>query len=76
MLVNFTFLQKKKREKKRKYWIRKVFRVREEEGEFYTLFGSLKDNGQKFFKYFRMGSSKRENLKQLLHTYIEKKNKR
>jgi hypothetical protein len=52
-----------------------VFRVREEEGEFYTMFGSLKDNGQKLFKYFRMSSSKRENLKQLLHTDIEKKNK-
>ena len=77
MPVGFTFLQKKKSEKKkRKYWIHKVFRAREEEGEFYTLFGRLKNDRQKFFKYFRMNFSKFENLKQLLHTDIEKKNTR
>jgi len=49
--VGFTFLQKK-REKKRKYWIHKVFRAREKEGEFHTVFGRLKDDRQQFFKYF------------------------
>jgi hypothetical protein len=63
-----------KKKKKRKYWIHKVFRAREEEGEFHTLFGRLKNERQKFFKYFRMSFSKFENLKQLLHTDIEKKN--
>jgi len=53
-----------------------VFRAREEEGEFHTLFGRLKDVRQKFFKYFRVSFSKSENLKQLLHTAIEKKNTR
>jgi hypothetical protein len=52
-----------------------VFQAREDEGEFYTLFGRLKNDRQKFFKYFRMNFSKFENLKQLLHSYIEKKNK-
>jgi hypothetical protein len=61
---------------KRKYWIHNVFRAREEEGEFHTLFGRLKDDRQKFFKYFRMSISKFEDLKQLLHTDIEKKNAR
>ena len=77
MPVGFTFLQKKKSEKKkRKYWIHKVFRAREEEGKFHNLFGRLKDDRQKFFKYFRMSFSKFENLKQLFHTDIEKKNTR
>jgi hypothetical protein len=62
--------------KKGKYWIHKVFQAREEEGEFHTLFGHLKDDRQKFFKYFRMNFSKFENLKQLLHTDIEKRNTR
>jgi len=53
-----------------------VFRAREEEGEFQTVFGRLKDDRQQFFKYFRMIFSKFENLKQLLHTDIEKKNTR
>jgi hypothetical protein len=70
--VGFTFLQKKKSEKKRKLWVHKVFRAREEEGEFHTLFGHLKGDRQKFCKYFRMSVSKFENLKELLHTVIEK----
>jgi hypothetical protein len=74
--VGFTFLQIIKSLKKRKYWIHKVFRAREEEGEFHTLLGRLKDDRQKFFKYFRMSFSKFETLKQLLHTDIEKKNTR
>jgi hypothetical protein len=69
-------LIEEKRKKNRKYWIHKVFRTREEEGEFHTLFGRLKDDGQKFFKYFRMSFSKFENLKLLLQTHIEKMNTR
>ena len=61
---------------KRKYWIRSVFRAREEEGEFHTLFGRLKVERQTFFKYFRMSISKFGNLKQLLHTDIEKNTRR
>ena len=53
-----------------------MFRARGEEGEFHTPFGRLKDERQKFFKYFRMSFSKFENLKQLLHTDIEKNNTR
>ena len=53
-----------------------MFRAREEEGEFHTLFGRLKDDRQEVFKYFRISFSKFENLKQLLHTDIEKKNTR
>ena len=53
-----------------------MFRAREEEGEFHILFGHLKDDRQKIFKYFRMSLSKFENLKLLLHTVIEKKNTR
>jgi len=69
-------LVEEEKRKKRKYWIHKVFRAREEEGEFHTVFGRLKDNRQNFFKYFRMSFSKFENLKQLLHADIEKKNTR
>jgi hypothetical protein len=59
-----------------KILIHKVFRAREEEGEFYTLFGRMKDDWQKFFKYVRMSFLKFEKLKQLLHIDIEKKNTR
>lgn len=55
---------------KRKYWIHKVFWAGEEEGEFYSLFGRLKDDRQQLFKYIRMIVSKFENLEQLSHTDI------
>jgi hypothetical protein len=55
-------LSEEERRKKRKYWIYGTFRARQEEGEFYTLFGRLKDDNF-FFKYFRMFFSKFENLK-------------
>ena len=45
----YLLLEEEKRKKeKRKYWIHKVFRAREEEGEFHTLFGRLKDDRQIF----------------------------
>jgi len=40
--------EEKRKNEKRKYWIHKVFRAREEEGEFHTLFGHLKDDRQIF----------------------------
>jgi hypothetical protein len=45
----------------RKYWINNVSRAIEEEGEFHIQFGSLKNEGQQFFKYFRMSIWKFEN---------------
>jgi hypothetical protein len=65
----FYLLAEEERRRKLKYLIHKVFRSTEEEGEFHTLFGGLKNERQNFFKYFRMSFSKFENLNQLLHTH-------
>jgi hypothetical protein len=49
----------------------------EKRKENFTLcFVRMTDDRQKICKYFRMSISKFENLKQLLHTDIEKKNTR
>jgi hypothetical protein len=40
--------------RERKYWIHNVSRASEEEGEFHIQFGRLKNEVQKFFKYFRI----------------------
>jgi hypothetical protein len=71
----YLLAEEEKREK-RKYWIHNVFRAREEEREFHTLFGHLKDDRQTFFKYFKMSISKFENLTQLLPADNQKKNTR
>jgi hypothetical protein len=42
-------LAEEEKRKKRKLWVHKVFRAREEEGEFDTLFGRLKEDRQKFY---------------------------
>jgi hypothetical protein len=41
-------LAEEEKGKKRKYWIHKVFRAREEEREFHTVFGRLKDDSKYF----------------------------
>jgi hypothetical protein len=38
----------------RNYWVHNVSRTSEGEGEFHIQVGSLKNDGQNFFKYFRM----------------------
>jgi len=42
------FCRRRKAKKNLKYCIQKVFRAREEDGEFATLFGRLKNDGQSF----------------------------
>jgi hypothetical protein len=58
-------LAEEEKRKKGKLWVHKVFRAREEEGEFHTLLGRLNDDRQKFYKYFRMSVSKFEALMSL-----------
>ena len=41
-------LVEEEKRKKQNYWIRKIFRAREEEGEFHTLCGRFKDDRQNF----------------------------
>jgi len=50
---------------KLKYWIHNVIGANEEKERFQAMFGRLKCNRQKYFKYFRMGISKFENVKEL-----------
>jgi hypothetical protein len=44
----YLLAEEEKRGEKRKLCVHKVFRAREEEGEFHTLFGRLKDDRQNF----------------------------
>lgn len=42
------------KKKKRRIWVHDLWKKRESEGEFITLFRELMDDETKFFKYFRM----------------------
>ena len=50
----YLVLQEEKNRKKRKYWVHQLWRARDEEGEFHTIYSRLKDDQDKFFTYFRM----------------------
>jgi hypothetical protein len=71
LLAGFIFFQKKKKMMKNKKTQKRekensgfiTCSEQERRKENFTLFGRLNDDRQKFFKYFRMGFSKFENLK-------------
>lgn len=69
----FLVIEEEKR-KKRRYWVHNLWKAREEEGEFHTIFSRLKDDQEKFIKYFRMSIPKFLNLLEILGTDIQRHN--
>lgn len=53
-------------EKQRRYWVHEIYLKRKNCGEFYHLFPDLLADEEKFFKYFRMSSTKFYELLDLL----------
>jgi len=41
-------------DKRKRMWVRKCFRSRKSEGEYWTLYKELADDEIKFYQYFRM----------------------
>ena len=63
---------KQKKYKKRRFWIRNIFRQREIHGAFHTLFQELLKDEELFFRYHRMTPSRFEHLLSLIETQITK----
>ncbi|VEN62282.1 unnamed protein product, partial [Callosobruchus maculatus] len=59
---------------KRKIWINRLWRAREEEGELHRAFAQLKDDLEQFVRYFRMNFLKFDNLLKLVKPHIQKEN--
>lgn len=75
LATSVEILRKKKNNRKRKrFWIHDLYLVREEEGEFHTIFNRLKNDSEKFIKYFRMSVAKFEVLLTLVKGDITKQN--
>ena len=47
-------LQNKRKVKKRRFWVREIFRNRDRHGAFATLVKYLRDDRELFFRYIRM----------------------
>lgn len=68
--------EKRKKRKRREYWVHSIFRARLEEGEFHTLFKRLMNDEKKFYKYFRMSPGKFNILLEIVAVNLQKQNSR
>ncbi|VEN40895.1 unnamed protein product, partial [Callosobruchus maculatus] len=57
-----------------KICVNRLWRAREEEGEFYTAFAGLTNEPEQFVRYFRMNFLKFDNLLKLVKPHIQKQN--
>jgi hypothetical protein len=66
IIALFLLYRRRKRRRNRLHWVHPIIQKREEFGAFYTLFGELQDDTNKFLNYFRMSvSSFDERLRRL-----------
>jgi hypothetical protein len=61
-------------DKKKRMWVRKCFRNRKSEGEYWTLYEELADDEMKFYHYFRMSKRQFNYLFQKIEKGFKKKN--
>ena len=57
----------------RSYWVHPINALREEKGEFYTLYPDLRHFTPKFFAMYRMNPRKFDQLLRLVGPHLEKK---
>jgi hypothetical protein len=66
-----------RRRKRRRNWLHGVHPIiqkREEFGAFYTLFGALRDDANRFFNYFRMSVSSFDEIHRRLKESLQRHN--
>ena len=71
-LARLRKLRKLRRKQVRRYWIRDIFRRREECGACSTLFEELKQDREYFFRFMRMTPERFDHLLSLVRPKIEK----
>ena len=65
---------KQPNQKKKKYcWVRGIFKNRERQGAFETLFHEMRNDRELFFRYFRISPEKFDHLLTVVRNQIEKK---
>jgi hypothetical protein len=63
-----------RRKRNRLHWVQKKKKKREEFGAFYTLFGELREDTNKFFNYFRMSVSSFDEMHRRLKESLQRRN--
>jgi len=74
IIALFFLYRRRKRRRNRLHWVHPIIQKREEFGAFYTLFGELRNDANKFFNYFRMSVSSFDELHRCLKESLQRRN--
>jgi hypothetical protein len=66
--------RRRKRRRNRLHWFHPIIQKREEFGAFYTLFGELRDDANKFLNYFQMSLSYFDAMHRRLKESLQRRN--
>ena len=73
-IIALFLYRRRKRRRNRLHWVHPIIQKREEFGAFYTLFGELRDDANKFFNYFRMSVSSFNEMHRRLKESLQRRN--
>ena len=66
LLLSLRKRQNRRKSRRRRFWVRDIFRERPIHGTFHTLFQTLLKDNEMFFRYHRMTPSRFEHLLSLI----------
>ena len=73
LLQEMRRIKRPNEKKKKRCWVRDIFKNRERQGAFETLFDETRNDRELFFRYFRMSPERFHHLLTLVRKQIEKK---
>jgi len=74
IVIQLLLYRRRKRRRDKLHWVHPIIQKREEFGAFYTLFGELRDDANKFFNYFRMSVSAFDEMHRRLKDSLQRRN--
>jgi hypothetical protein len=74
IIALFLLYRRGKRRRNRLHWVHPEIKKKEEFGAFYTLFGKLRDDANKFLNYFRTSVSSFDEMHRRLKESLQRRN--
>ena len=74
IIALFLLYRRRKRRRNGLHWVQPIIQKGEEFGVFYTLFGEMWDEGNKFLNYFRMSLSFFDEMHRRLKDSLQRRN--
>lgn len=71
-LLLVLLLRKKRCRKRRSTWVHPILQSRGQYGMFHTLYPQLRDDGDKFFNYFRMSMTSFDELTNIVRQKLQR----